>query len=74
MAGYDIILGCGRTTEELVAAAKYGYCRCQVFSDNFPDRPLNGKTPWEIAILTVDRPMSFEYATAKAAKRGLEPL
>ena len=74
MTGFDITLGYGRTTEELVAAAKYGYCHCQVFSDNFPARPFNGKTPREIVLLAFDRPMSSEDATAEAAKRGLEPL
>ncbi len=56
MTGYHITLGDGRTTEELVAAAKYGYCHSQVFSDNFPARPFNGETPGEIVLLTFDRP------------------
>jgi hypothetical protein len=72
MKVYNITLGDGRTTEELVAAANYGYCHSQVFSDNFPARPFNGKTPREIVLLTFDRPVSSEEATAEAAKQGLE--
>ena len=72
MTGYHITLGDGRTTEELVAAAKYGYCHSQVFSDNFPARPFNGETQREIVLLTFDRPMSSEDATAEVAKQGLE--
>ena len=49
------------------SAAKYGYCHSQVFSDNFPARPFNGETPREIVLLTFDRPMSPEDATAGAA-------
>ena len=74
MTGYHITLGDERSTEELMAAAKYGYCHSQVLSDNFPARPFNGKKVREIVVLTFDRPMSSEDATAEAAKRGLEPL
>ena len=55
-----------------MAAAKYGYCHPPVLSDNFPARPFNGKTLREIVLLTFDRPMSSEDATAEAAKQGLE--
>lgn len=72
MTVYHITLGDERTTEELVAAAKYGYCHSQVFSDNFPARPFNGETPREIVLLTFDHPVSSEEATAEAAKQGLE--
>ena len=68
MTGYPITLGDGRSTEELMAAAKYGYCHSQVLSDNFPARSFNGKTLGEIVLLTFDRPMSSEDATAEAAK------
>ena len=54
------------------SAAKYGYCHSQVFSDNFPARPFNGETQREIVLLTFDRPMSSEDATAEVAKQGLE--
>ena len=72
MTVYHITLDDERTTEELVAAAKYGYCHSQVFSDNFPARPFNGGTPREIVLLTFDHPVSSEEATAEAAKQGLE--
>ena len=72
MTVYHITLGDERTTEELVAAAKYGYCHSQVFFDNFPARPFNGGTPREIVLLTFDHPVSSEEATAEAAKQGLE--
>ena len=64
MTGYHITLGDERSTEELMVAAKYGYCHSQVLSDNFPARPFNGETPREIVLLTSDRPMSSEDATA----------
>ncbi|MQG27236.1 MAG: hypothetical protein FI723_02480, partial [SAR202 cluster bacterium] len=54
------------------SAAKYGYCHSQVFSDNFPARPFNGKTQRKIVLLTFDRPMSSDNATAEVAKQGLE--
>ncbi len=57
MTVYHIILSDGRTTEELVAAASYGYCHSQVFSDDFPARLFNGETPREIVLLTFDRPV-----------------
>ena len=54
------------------SVAKYGYCHSQVFSDNFPARPFNGKTQRKIVLLTFDRPMSSDNATAEVAKQGLE--
>ena len=72
MTVYHIILGDWRTTEELVVAASYGYCHSQVFSDDFPARLFNGETPREIVLLTFDRPVSSEEATAEAAKQGLK--
>ena len=69
---YPITIADDRTTEELVTAANYGYCHSQVFSDNFPARPFNGKTEREIALLSFGRPVSSEEATAEAAKQGLE--
>ena len=72
---YHITLGDGRSTEELVAAANYGYCHSQVISDNFPARPFGGKTgatARQIVLLSFDHPVSSEEATAEAAKQGLE--
>tara|TARA_B100001167_G_C16566650_1_gene210545 strand:- start:115 stop:498 length:384 start_codon:yes stop_codon:yes gene_type:complete len=72
MTGYHITLGDERSTEELMAAVKYGYCHSQILSDNFPAIPFNGETPREIVLLTFDRPMSSEDAIAEAAKQDLE--
>ena len=72
MTGYHITLGDERSTDELMAAAKYGYCHSRILSDNFPAIPLNGETPREIVLLTFDRPMSSEDAIVEAAKQGLE--
>ncbi len=72
MTVYSITIGDGRTTEELVAAAKFGYCHSQVISDNFPARPFNGKINREIVLLSFDHPVSSEEATAEADKQGLE--
>ena len=72
---YHITLGDGRTTEELVAAANYGYCHSQVISDNFPAWPFGGKTgetARQIVLLSFDHPVSSQEATAEAAKQGLE--
>ena len=69
---YSITIGDGRSTEELVAAANYGYCHSQVISDNFPARPFNGEMMREIVLLTFDHPVLSEEATAEAAKQGLE--
>ena len=72
MTGYHITLADERSTEELMAAAKYGYCHSQILSDNFPAIPFNGETPREIVLLTFDRPMSSEDAIAEVAKQDLE--
>ena len=40
--------------------------------DNFPARPFYRETQREIVLLTFDRPMSSEDATAEVAKQGLE--
>ena len=72
MKVYPITLGDRRTTEELVAAANYGYCHSQVISDNFPARPFNGTMVREIVLLKFDHPVSSEEATAEAAKQSLE--
>lgn len=72
MKVYSITVGDGRTTEELVVAANYGYCHSQVISENFPARPFKGKTVPEIVLLSFDHPVSSEVATSEAAKQGLE--
>ncbi|MDA0262530.1 MAG: hypothetical protein O3A93_12940 [Chloroflexi bacterium] len=77
MRTYSVTLGDGRSTEELVAAARYGYCHSQVISENFPNRPFErlhakGGMKREIVLLSFDRPISSEDATAAAAQQGLE--
>ena len=69
---YPITLGDGRTTEELVAAAGYGYCHSQVISENFPARPFGGRLVREIVLLSFDHPVSSKEATEEAARQGLE--
>lgn len=72
MTEYHITVGDGRTTEELVAAANYGYSHSQVFSDNFPTRPFKGEMARQIVLLSFEDPISSNDATAEAAKQGLE--
>ena len=72
MITYPVTLGDGRSTEDLVTAAKYGYCHSQVISDNFPVRPFVEKPVREIVLISFDHPLSSEEATAEAAKQGLE--
>ena len=67
---YPVTLGDGRTTEELVAAADYGYCHSQIISLNFPVRPFVEKPVREIVLLSFDHPVLAEEATAEAAKLG----
>jgi len=69
---YEITVGDGRTTEELVAETNYGYSHSQVFSDNFPTRPFTDEMSQEIVLLSFDHPVSSEEATAEAAKQCLD--
>ena len=72
MRVYAITIGDGRSTDELVAAANYGYCRSEVIFNNFPTKPFNGRTAGAILLLSFDRPVSSEEATSVAADQGLE--
>ena len=72
MKEYHITLGDGRTTENLVEAANYGYCHSQVNSDNFPVRPFIGEKVRRMILLSFDRPISSHEATAEAVGQGLE--
>ena len=69
---YPVTLGDGRTTEDLVAAADYGYCHSQVISLNFPVRSFVEKPVRKIVLLNFDHPVSAEEATTEAAKLGLD--
>ena len=59
---------------KLIRSSAAKYCHSQVFMalDNFPVRPFYRETQREIVLLTFDRPMSSEDATAEVAKQGLE--
>ena len=59
---------------KLIRSSAAKYCHFQVFMalDNFPARPFYRETQREIVLLTFDRPMSSEDATAEVAKQGLE--
>jgi len=70
MTGYHITLGDGRSTEELMAATKYGYCHSQVLSDNFPARPFNGKTLRKIVLLALNRPCLPKMPPPKRPNRA----
>jgi hypothetical protein len=69
---YDIVIGDGRSTEELVAAAGYAYAHSCVTSDNFPARGFNGKRAREIVLVRFDREVTSGDAIAEAARLGLE--
>ena len=69
---YEITVGDGRTTEELVAETNYGYSHSQVFSDNFPTIPFIGEMSREIVLLSFDHLVSSEETAAEAAKQGLD--
>ena len=69
---YDITVGDGRSTEELVAEANYVYSHSQVSSDNFPTGLFTGEMSREIVMLSFGHPVSSEEITAEAAKQGLD--
>jgi hypothetical protein len=70
--GYQIAIGDGRSTEELVAAGGYGYAHSCVTSDNFPARQFGGKRGREIVLIQFDREVTSGDAIAEAARLGLE--
>ena len=72
MNGYDIVIGDGRSTEELVAAGGYAYAHSCVTSDNFPARQFNGKRERELVLIQFDREVTSGDAIAEAARLGLE--
>jgi len=71
-AVYRIVIGDGRSTEELVAAGAYGYAHSCVTSDNFPARPFAGPQAREIVLLEFNREVTSEDAIAEALRLGLE--
>jgi hypothetical protein len=69
---YRITRGDGRSTEELVAAGKYGYAHSCLMSENFPARHFEGQRVREIILLEFDRDVTSAEAIAEAAAVGLE--
>jgi hypothetical protein len=69
---YVIHVGDGRSTEQLVAAAHYGYAHSCVTSEIFPVRALGPKRSREIVLLEYDRDLGSDEVIAEAARRGLE--
>ncbi len=57
---YRIAAGDGRSTEELVAAGRYGYAHSCVTSENFPARRLATDRPREIVLLEFEREVTSE--------------
>ena len=72
VAGYRIVIGDGRSTDELVEAGDYAYAHSCVTSDNFPARPFAGQQAREIVLLEFNREVTTEDAIAEAARLGLE--
>ncbi|PKB67509.1 MAG: hypothetical protein BZY81_04410 [SAR202 cluster bacterium Io17-Chloro-G4] len=72
MESYPITIGDGRTTEELVLAANYGYAHTQVITENFPARRFGGSLVREIVLLAFDHDISSGDATTEAAGLGLD--
>lgn len=69
---YQITVGDGRTTEELVEAGNYGYAHTQVVSDSFPARQFGGDWVRQVVLLNFDHDISSDEATNEAAGLGLE--
>lgn len=68
---FSIALGGGRSTEDLVAAGRYGYAHSCVTSDNFPVRPLRARGRG-LVLLSLGREVTTEAAVAEASLRGLD--
>ena len=71
MQVYPIEVGHGRSTEDLVEAADYGYAHSAVTSDNFPADRSCSVQPREIVLLEFDHEVTFEEVAATAARLGL---
>lgn len=71
-ATYPIVIGDGRSTEELVEAGRYAYAHSCVTSDNFPARPVAGARLREIVLLEFDHGVTADQVLAAAARAGLE--
>jgi hypothetical protein len=70
---YRIVVGGGRSTEELVTAGAYGYAHSCVSSENFPVRPADLRRVREIVLLELDQDVTSADVLAEAGRRGLAP-
>lgn len=68
---FAIALGDGRSTEDLVAAGRYGYAHSCVTSDNFPVRPLRARGR-DLVLLSMGRDVTTEAAVTEARRYGLD--
>lgn len=62
--------GDGRSTEDLVAAGRYGYAHSCITSDVFPVRPAHATR--EILLVAFDRDVTAADVLAEAGRRGLD--
>src|SRR5262245_8033083 len=69
---YRIVIGDGRTTDELVAAGNYGYAHSCVSSEHFPCGRFGTARTRTIVLLAFDGDVTAEKALAEAARHGLE--
>ena len=67
---YGVTIGDGRSTEELVAAGRYGYAHSCVTSENFPVRANRQRR--RVVLLAFDHEVGANEAIAFAARHGLE--
>jgi hypothetical protein len=70
-APYRITVADGRSTEDLVSTAGYGYAHSCVTSENFPARQLGGARDREVVLLEFAAPLASHQAIAAAERLGL---
>ena len=70
-ATYRITIGDGRSTEELVAAGRYGYAHSAVIAENFPISRWPAPRAREIVLLAPEREVTASEALAEATRRML---
>ena len=69
---YEIVVGDGRSTEELVAAGQYGYAHSCVDSQNFPAGRWGATRRRRIAVVRFGRAVTSDEAMREAARLGLD--
>lgn len=70
---YRVTIGGGRSTEELVAAGRYGYAHSAIVSENFPVRLAVAPAVRDIALVHFGRVMTTAEALDAVAPCGLGP-